>query len=253
MIDQVEAQIRLLDHLGVKKLHAVVGASIGGFLTLLLAARHPERVSFVVPIGSGMETTIYQRMLNFEQITAIESDADFKGGEYTEWSRPDTGLAQARRIAHKMFVSLDALWARARNEVVSHRPPHGWYQMNHPVESYMLHQGEKFTRRFDANTYLRILDAWQWFDLVKEAEARDLDDLFRRFKHHEFLVFSIDSDLCFPPAEQAKLVLRLKKANVPVTWITVHSDKGHDSFLLEPRLFAPQIRQILRHSIRDEG
>ena len=73
------------------------------------------------------------------------------------------------RSPHKTFVSLDALRERARTEIVSQKPPCGWYEMNHPVESYMLHQGEKFVRRFDANTYLRILDAWQWFDLVAEA------------------------------------------------------------------------------------
>ena len=109
----------------------------------------------------------------------------------------------------------------------------------------MLHQGEKFVRRFDANTYLRILDAWQWFDLVAEAGARDFHDLFHRCRDQEFLVFSIDSDHSFPPQEQAKLVQLLKRAHVPVMWITVHSDKGHDSFLLEPRLFTPHIQQQL--------
>ncbi|MFO0909191.1 MAG: hypothetical protein U0794_12715 [Isosphaeraceae bacterium] len=128
---------------------------------------------------------------------------------------------------------------------MSRRPPYGWYEMNHPVESYMLHQGEKFVRRFDANTYLRILDAWQWFDLVAESGAREFLDLFQRCQGQEFLVFSIDSDLSFHPQEQAKLVQLLKAANVPVMWITVHSDKGHDSFLLEPRLFAPHIQQAL--------
>jgi homoserine O-acetyltransferase len=132
--------------------------------------------------------------------------------------------------------------------VVSHKPPYGWYEMNHPVESYMLHQGQKFVQRFDANTYLRILDAWQWFDLVGEAGASDFGQLFGRCRKQDFLVFSIDSDLSFPPADQAKLVGLLKKAKVSVMWITVHSDKGHDAFLLEPRLFSPHLKEVL-----DEG
>ena len=115
--------------------------------------------------------------------------------------------------------------------------------MNHPVESYLFHQGLKFVKRFDANTYLRILDAWQWFDLV--AEAGGDDDIFSRCRDHRFLVFSIDSDASFPPAEQGHLVKTLEAARVPVTWITVHSGKGHDSFLLEPALFTPHIAQIL--------
>jgi homoserine O-acetyltransferase len=247
MIDIVESQMRLLDSLGVKTLHAVVGASIGGFLCLLTATRYPERVKIVIPIGTGLETTIYQRILNFEQITAIESDPAFRGGDYYAGPRPDTGLALARRIAHKTFVSPDTLRERARGEVVSHKPPHGWYEMNHPVESYMLHQGHKFVQRFDANSYLRIVDAWQWFDLVAEAGARDFQDLFERCRGQEFLVFSIDSDVSYHPQEQAKLVQVLKRAQVPSMWITVHSDKGHDAFLLEPRLFTPHLTQALGH------
>ncbi|MBE7502143.1 MAG: homoserine O-acetyltransferase [Verrucomicrobiales bacterium] len=245
MSDIVDSQMRLLDVLGVQKLHAVIGASIGGFLCLLTAARYPDRVNIVVPIGTGLETTIYQRILNFEQVTAIEGDPHFAGGDYYGGPRPDLGLALARRIAHKTFVSLETLRERARGQVMSHKPPHGWYEMNHPVESYMLHQGDKFVRRFDANSYLRILDAWQWFDLVKEGEAEDFHDLFTRCRSHEFLVFSIDSDIMFYPQEQAKLVQQLKRAHVPVMWITVHSEKGHDSFLLEPRLFSPHLSQVL--------
>jgi homoserine O-acetyltransferase len=109
----------------------------------------------------------------------------------------------------------------------------------------MLHQGEKFVQRFDANTYLRIVDAWQWFDLVAEAGARDFRELFARCQHQEFLVFSMDSDVSFHPQEQSKLVHLLKDAHVPVMWITVHSEKGHDSFLLEPRLFTPHLAQAL--------
>ena len=245
VVDIVEAQLRLLDSLGVKKLHAVTGASIGGYLSLLLATRYPDRVRIVVPIASGVETTINQRILNFEQISAIESDPHFKGGDYYDGPRPDTGLALARRIAHKTFVSLDTLRERARSEVLSQKPPHGWYEMNHPVESYMLHQGRKFVQRFDANSYLRILDAWQWFDLAAEAGAKDLAAAFERCQVQEFLVFSMDSDISFPPPDQAKLVHLLKHAHVPMMWITVHTDKGHDAFLLEPRLFTPHLIQVL--------
>lgn len=245
MSDIVDSQVCLLDELGVRQLHAVVGASTGGFLCQLLATRYPDRVRIVVPIGTGVETTIQQRIMNFEQVTAIEGDPHFKGGDYYHGSKPDTGLALARRIAHKTFVSLEMLRERAREEIVSQKPPHGWYEMNHPVESYMLHQGDKFVKRFDANTYLRILDAWQWFDLVGEGGATDLHELFERCRSQEFLVFSMDSDLSFPPLEQSKLVHALKRAHVPVMWITVHSDKGHDAFLLEPKLFTPHLQQAL--------
>jgi homoserine O-acetyltransferase len=246
--DIVDSQIRLLDHLGIKTLHAVIGASIGGFLSLSLATRYPNRVRTVIPIGTGIETTVLQRILNFEQITAIESDPHFKGGNYYGDAPPHTGLALARRIAHKTFISPEALSERASGEVVSQASPFGWYEMNSPVESYMLHQGEKFVQRFDANAYLRILDAWQWFDLLAEAGARDFAELFARGSGQKYLVFSIDSDFAYPRQEQGRLVHLLKKSRIPVTWITVHSDKGHDSFLLEPQLYAPHISQTLAHT-----
>lgn len=245
MRDIVDSQVLLLDHLGVQKVHAVIGASIGGYLSLSFATRYPDRVRHVIPIGSGLETTHLHRIMNFEQVTAIEGDPNFRGGHYYDGPRPDVGLSLARRIAHKTFVSITALSERARTEVVASAPPHGWYQMNHPVESYMLHQGEKFVQRFDANTYLRIVDAWQWFDLLGENAATDYHEVFARCRDQEYLVFSIDSDLSFYPEEQAKMVHALKKARVPVMWITVHSDKGHDSFLLEPRLYTPHLAHAL--------
>jgi homoserine O-acetyltransferase len=250
MSDIVDSQVRLLDALGIDHLHAVVGGSIGGLLCLSFATRHPARVSLVVPIGSGIEVTVLQRILNFEQVCAIEGDANFRGGHYHEGGAPPHhGLAAARRIAHKTFVSVEALKRRARDEILREAPPFGWYRMNNPVESYMLHQGEKFVRRFDANSYLRIVDAWQWFDLCAEGAARDEAELFARCKDQRFLVFSMDSDASFLPEEQGRLVAALKRAEVPVTWITVHTDKGHDSFLLEPHLFTPHLAYALNEGL----
>ncbi len=243
MSDIVDSQVRLLDYLGIETLHAAIGASLGGLLTLSLATRYPARIRMVIPIAGGLETTVLQRLMNFEQIAAIESDPDFQGGKYNV--QPQRGLASARRIAHKTFVSLQHLRERARGEVSSGKTPFGWYEINHPVESYMLHQGEKFVERFDANSYLRILDAWQWFDLLAEAGASDFSELFSRCKSQRYLVFSIDSDGCYEPAEQARLVHKLERARVPVTWISVHSGKGHDAFLLESPLFAPHISHAL--------
>ncbi|MFQ3578252.1 MAG: homoserine O-acetyltransferase, partial [Verrucomicrobiia bacterium] len=190
--DVVDSQVRLLDALGITALHAALGGSIGGFLVLSLATRYPERVRRIVSLCSGGATTILQRILNFEQISAIENDPDFRGGNYYQGKHPDRGLSLARRIAHKTFISIAALSERARKEVLSDAPPFAWYSMNHPAESYMLHQGEKFARRFDANSYLRILDAWQWFDLAAESGTSDVGAAVARCRNHQALVFSVD-------------------------------------------------------------
>ncbi len=246
--DIVDSQICLLDSLGISRLHAAVGSSVGGLLALSLATRFPEKVTNIVSIGSGWRTTMMQRILNFEQIYAIESDPNFKGGDYYDGPAPERGLALARMIGHKTFVSLTTLEKRARKEIRRAEDNLSWYDLSNSVESYMTHQGKKLVQRFDANSYLRILDAWQWFDVVQEGEAESVADLFSRCRDHRFLVFSIDSDACFFPTDQAEFVRVLTEASVPNTHITVHSDKGHDSFLLEPMLFAPHLSYMLENT-----
>lgn len=245
--DLVDAQIPLLDHFGIKKLHTAIGPSVGGLLTLTLATRHPERVKNVIPIASGFKTTVLNRLILFEQILAIENDSHFKGGDYYDSEDPRIGLALARMISHKTFVHLDTFERRARRDLVQEEEMLSWFQVRDTFQSYMLHQGKKFTERFDANTYLRIIDMWSRYSAVIEGEAESHEELFARCKAagHKFLVFSIDSDFCFYPEEQAELVGHLEQADVSTVHITVHSAKGHDSFLLEPHLYTPHIREIL--------
>jgi homoserine O-acetyltransferase len=249
--DVVRSQALLLDHLGIEKLHAVVGASIGGLLTLNFATMFPERVRLVVSIASGLRTTVLTRLTVFEQVIAIENDPHFRGGYYYGGPAPEYGLALARMISHKTFVHLDSIERRARGELVQSGDQLAWYRVGHNVESYMLHQGKKFVKRFDANTYLRICDMWLRFDPLEDAGVQYSHELFsisRRAGHH-WLVFSIDSDYCFYPEEQAELVKQLEQAGVPAMHITVHSEKGHDSFLLEPELYTPHLAYSLRRGV----
>ena len=243
--DMVDSQVRLLEHLGIEKLHAVVGGSTGGFMAMSLAIRYPELVDIVIPIAAGTKTTALQKIHNFEQISAIENDPSFWNGDYYGLERPDRGLMLARMIGHKTFVSLQAMEERARRQIVTRTEGPGTYAISDPIESYMWHQGSKFIERFDANSYLRIMEAWQSFDLAAEAGVDDLADVFTASKHQRYMIFSIDSDVCFYPEEQTTLARYLKLADVPFRRITVHSDKGHDSFLLEPKLFAPHLVDTL--------
>ncbi len=242
--DIVDSQIPLLDHLGIVRLHAVTGASVGGIMCLSLATRFPDRVRIVIPIAAGLRVTPLQLLHNFEQANAIITDADFVGGDYYDGPNPDGGLALARMIGHKTFVSLQAMEERARDEVGNEfaRP----IRISNPLESYMWHQGQKFVQRFDANSYLRLMQAWQTSDLLGEAGVSNFDELFSPCRHQRHMVFSIDSDVCYYPEEQVALVAALKQAQVPVRHVTVHSDKGHDAFLLEPELFEPHLTQTLQ-------
>ena len=245
--DMVDVQVRLLEHLGISRLHAVVGGSIGGVMCLSLATRYPDLVDIVIPIASGLRTTALQKIHNFEQIVAIESDPAFRGGDYYGKGEPRDGLALARMIGHKTFVSLGAMEERARSEVIDHEGP-GSYSVDTPLESYMWHQGRKFVDRFDANAYLEIIEAWQTFDLAFEAGVDGLDDLFVNSGHQSYMVFSIDTDVCFYPDEQDDLVQALKSGDVRHRRITVHSRNGHDAFLIEPSLFAPHLTDTLTNA-----
>ncbi len=246
--DVVRSQMLLLDHLGVATLHAVIGASIGGLMALNLATMFPDRVRIIIPIATGSRTTVLNRLHVFEQVMAIENDPHFRGGNFYDGTPPEYGLALARMISHKTFVHLDAIERRARTDVIQADDQLSWYRVAHNVESYMLHQGKKFVKRFDANTYLRICNMWLRFDPLRDAGVENYGALFaisRRAGHH-YLVFSIDSDFCFYPEEQAELVRYIEDAGVSVMHITVHSAKGHDSFLLEPELYTPHLAYSLR-------
>lgn len=245
--DVVKSQHLLIEHLGIKDLHAVAGASVGGLLALQYALTYPEEINLIISIASGLKTTVLSRLSLFEQVIAIENDPHFGTGNYSPTHTPDYGLALARMISHKTFVHLDAIESRARREVKKTNINLKWYEMGHPIESYMLHQGKKFVSRFDANTYLRIINLWLRYDLLRDFNCTTYAELFERFKKSQphVLIFSIDSDYCFYPEEQAELVKQLEQANLSVMHITTHSDKGHDSFLLEPQLYTPHLSYTL--------
>ena len=244
--DIVKSQIELINDLGINQLHATVGSSLGGLMAISLAAQYPNKVKNIVALASGIKTSVLQRIHNLEQITAIESDKDFSEGNYYDGRHPEKGLALARMIGHKVFISLATLERRASKEIKKEEDS-SWYQIQSSIESYMLHQGQKFVKRFDANTYLRILDAWQNFDILKESGFDNFKDMFSRCTHQNYLIFTINSDVCFYPHQQEELRRALSKGGINPMHITVHSEKGHDSFLLEPELFAPHIDYALNN------
>lgn len=252
--DVVNSQIRLLDHLGIDRLLCVAGGSLGGVMALDLAMRYPERVHSVLSIAAGARATTLHKLFNFEQIFAIEEDPNFNYGDYYEGEPPSKGLTLARMISHKSFVHLHLMEDRARGEIIQHDGDLKGYRLQHQIESYILHAGKKFITRFDANTYLRIITMWQQFDLAKN-HGGDLVKAFEACKDLRFLIFSIDSDVCFWPEEQAEIAETLKKNEIYHHYVTVHSEKGHDSFLLEPDLYVANITCMLRevlHEVRGE-
>ena len=244
--DQARLQALLLDSLGIERVH-LMGPSVGGLIALSFACQFPERVRSFISIGSGYRASIEHRLSLFEQILAIELDPDFQGGDYYRGPAPKKGLAFARIIGHKSFVYQAGLEQRARKDVGGNYGLLTWMTPTRSTQSYMLHQGTKFAERFDANSYIRIADMWAEFDIRDHTPDGTFQTALEGFRRAGIpaLIFSIDTDCCFRPAEQQDFAAQLEAAHIPTEFHTIASTKGHDSFLLEPELYAEPIRRIL--------
>jgi homoserine O-acetyltransferase len=243
--DIVDSQLPLLNHFEISKLHAVIGASLGGMLTMNFAARYPEKSDLIIPLACGIEPTTLTRAHNLEQILAIENDPNFSDGHYYDSVPPVRGLALARMISHKTYVSLDFIEERAHDRYEQEHDEFSWYKINTPLESYILHQGRKLVKRFDANTYLQMIAAWSEYNLLRDTGFSSYEQLFGRCTNQRYLLFTINDDVCFYPDEQDFIRRKLEACGISVNHVTVHSDKGHDSFLLEPHLYEKDLREAL--------
>ncbi len=245
--DQARAQIQLLDHFGIDRF-AIVAPSLGGMLALTLAALYPERVRSMVIIGAAHRPAINHKLEFFEQVLAIELDPAYHAGRYPLSDPPNRGLALARIISHKLFVYQDGLEKRARKGICDSKGMLTWYQPSRNTESYMLHQGTKFAKRFDANAYIRIVNLWAGYDLPAFTGMADTDEVFRLYARHNirFLLFSIDTDYCFTADAIEEFHQELTRNGVSSVHTRIQSEKGHDSFLLEPDLYADGLAEYLK-------
>ena len=246
--DQARAQVRLLEHLGITRFN-IVGPSVGGMLSLATAHMYPERVRSVIIIGASCAPPIEHKLSVFEQVLAIELDPKYHAGRYPLSDPPARGLALARIICHKLFVYQRGLEKRARRggAVGDRKGMLEWYTPTRNTESYMLHQGTKFAKRFDANAYIRIVNMWASFDLAALSGKGSLDAAFACYAQHgiPFLLYSIDTDCCFTPRGISHFYRRLLKNGVQAEYVKIKSLKGHDSFLLEPELYEEGISRYL--------
>ncbi|WP_149536601.1 homoserine O-acetyltransferase MetX [Siccirubricoccus phaeus] len=229
--DMVKAQKKLVDHLGIPRLLAVVGGSMGGMQVLEWAATFPETVFAAAPIA----TAAYHSAQNiaFHEVgrAAIHADPEWKRGRYWEEGRiPAQGLSVARMVAHITYLSEQAL-TRKFGRRLRGAAALTFLEDVFEVESYLRHQGSTFVRRFDANSYLTITRAMDYFDMAAE-HGGDLAAAFRGTATR-FFVASFSSDWLFPTSESRALVRALNAAAANVSFVEIASDKGHDAFLLE--------------------
>jgi homoserine O-acetyltransferase len=236
--DMVEAQVPLIDHFGIDQLFCAIGGSMGGMQVLAWAARHPERVATAVPVATAARHS--SQNIAFHEVgrQAVMADPNWAQGRYLESGHePRNGLAVARMAAHITYLSEEALQRKFGRSLQDLAAKSFSFNADFQVESYLRHQGSTFVDRFDANSYLYITRAIDYFDLA--AEHGDvLANAFKGTKTR-FCVVSFTSDWLYPTRESREIVHALNAVAANVSFVEVESDKGHDAFLLEePELFA---------------
>lgn len=250
--DMVRAQLRLLDHLGIAQLFCVIGGSMGGMQVLDWAAHYPDRVFSAIPIAAAARHSAQNIAFNEVGRQAIIADPDWCGGDYQEQGRnPHRGLAVARMAAHITYLSESALHQKfGRNLQDRERITYG-FEADFQVESYLRHQGISFVERFDANSYLYITRAMDYFDLAAD-HGGNLANAFRGTKVR-FCVLSFTSDWLFPTRESRAIVHALNAVAANVSFVEIESDKGHDAFLLDEPEFHATLSGFLEGAAEHRG
>jgi homoserine O-acetyltransferase len=242
--DMVNAQVRLIDHLGIDQLFCVVGGSMGGMQVLEWAANHTERVFSAVPIATAAWHS--SQNIAFHEVgrQAVMADPDWCGGDYHSVGKvPRNGLAVARMAAHITYLSEDALHRKFGRSLQELSRVTFSFNADFQVESYLRHQGSTFVDRFDANSYLYITRAMDYFDLGA-GHGDVLANAFRGTKTR-FCVVSFTSDWLYPTRESREIVHALNAVAANVSFVEIESNNGHDAFLLEEPEFFATVRGFL--------
>ncbi|MGB3811165.1 MAG: homoserine O-acetyltransferase [Parvibaculum sp.] len=236
--DMVRAQAMLLDRLGIKDLFCVIGGSMGGMQVLQWAAAYPERVFCAIPLATAARHSAQNIAFHEVGRQAIMADPDWQGGDYLgEDKNPSKGLAVARMAAHITYLSEAALHRKFGRNLQNREKVTYGFDADFQIESYLRHQGMTFVDRFDANSYLYITRAMDYFDLAAE-HGGVLAKAFKNTKTR-FCVVSFTSDWLFPTSDNRQIVHALNAAAANVSFVEIDTDKGHDAFLLdEPEMFA---------------
>jgi len=250
--DMVRAQTKLIDHLGIETLFCVTGGSMGGMQALQWAASFPDRVFAAVPIATAARHSAQNIAFHEVGRQAIMADPQWCQGNYLELGkRPERGLAVARMAAHITYLSEQALHRKFGRNLQDRSALTYGFDADFQVENYLRHQGIAFVERFDANSYLYITRACDYFDLAAEHDG-SLASAFRGTKTR-FCCISFTSDWLYPTSENRAIVHALNAVAANVSFVEIETDKGHDAFLLEEPEFFATLRGFLDGCARHRG
>lgn len=249
--DMVDAQVRLLDHLGIDRLLGAAGGSMGGMQVLEMAARHPERLRAAIPLATTARSS--PMLIAFSEVArqAIYADPNWQRGEYySNGHRPDAGLAVARMIGHITYLSDQSMQQKFGRRLQDKQKFGFEFEMEFQIESYLRYKGMSFTQRFDANSFLYITKAMDYFDL---SVPDGLPAAFAQAQDLRFLVVSFTSDWLYPSYHSKELVSALTAVGADVTYLDIQSSWGHDAFLLEVETMTGLISSFMDRIAREVG
>ena len=250
--DMVRAQAMLIESLGIETLFAVVGGSMGGMQVLQWASDYPEKLFSAVCIAAAPRHSAQNIAFHEVGRQAIMADPDWRAGDYDAAGvRPEKGLAVARMAAHITYLSEAALQRKFGREL--QRDGLSWgFDADFQVESYLRHQGTSFVDRFDANSYLYITRALDYFDLAAR-HGGVLANAFARARSVRFCVLSFSSDWLYPTAESRDIVRALNAAGCRASFAEIETDKGHDAFFLDEPQFDAALRGFFASAAQARG
>ncbi len=250
--DMVRAQIELIDKLGIETLLCVAGGSMGGMQALEWAANHPERLRSCIPIATTAHHSPMLIALSEVGRQAIYADPAWNNGDYYDSQiKPDAGLAVARMVGHITYLSEESMQEKFGRRLQD-RVRYGYeFRSEFQIESYLKYKGHNFTRRFDANSYLYVTKAMDYFDLT--AKTGSVATAFADSATLRYLVLSFTSDWLYPSYHSKDLVSALTAAGADVTYLDVKSSWGHDAFLLEVETMTELLSGFLDRLIESEN
>ena len=248
--DMVTVQKALLDHLGIEKILAVVGGSIGGMQVLEWAVRYPDMVVSALPLATTSRHSALAIAFNEIARQSIMADPNWNNGNYHEGTKPNLGLAVARMIGHVTYLSDEAMRQKFGRRLQDKSVFSFNFDADFQVESYLRYQGKKFVERFDANSFLYISKAADYFDLKHQHGAGSLAKAFSKAKA-KFLVVSFTSDWLYPTYQSRETVKAMKKNGLDVSFCEIEADWGHDAFLLPNERLSSMIKNFLGRVFRE--
>jgi len=245
--DMVNAQYNLLEFFKIEKLFSVIGGSMGGMQVLQFASNFPDKVKTVIPIACTSSHSAQNIAFNELGRQAITADNNWNNGDYyTKNINPNKGLAVARMAAHITYLSKKGLQEKFGRKLQERDDLKFGFDADFQIESYLRYQGSVFVDRFDANSYLYITRAMDYFDLTKQFDG-NLSKAFLNTKA-KFFVISFTSDWLYPTQENKEIVIALNSIGADVGFVEINSDKGHDSFLLDVPDFLNALKNFLEKS-----